>query len=79
MTYDLSITGAWGFYTIVTPTPKGVEWAKKHLAEALPPNVLNRIVRSSVKALVDEDKMEAIKEQEEDDKTRLREAVAELS
>jgi hypothetical protein len=63
--------------------PRAADFVKKFGSsswevDALPPNVLNRIVRNAVKSLVDEDKMDAIKEQEEEDKTRLREAVAEL-
>lgn len=32
-TYDLSITGSWGFYTIRAQTPKGERWVKKHLSD----------------------------------------------
>lgn len=33
MTYDLSISGSWGLYTIATPTQRGKDWAALHLSE----------------------------------------------
>lgn len=46
--------------------------------DALPPNVLNRIVRDALDELVDQDLMEEVKEKEEEDKKRLRNAVKRL-
>lgn len=63
--------------------PRAVDYIKKHGSQswevdALPPKTLNKIIRSALSALVDEEKMDEIKEQEEEDKRKLREAVAEL-
>lgn len=46
--------------------------------DALPPDVLARLIRSSFAGVVNDSKMKAIKKREELDKTRLREAVASL-
>lgn len=46
--------------------------------DALPPNVLNRIMRDALDQLVDVDRMDAVKEREEEDKKKLRKAVAAL-
>lgn len=46
--------------------------------DAIPPEELARIIRSSLDALVDKPKMERVKRREEQDKKRLREAVKEL-
>lgn len=46
--------------------------------DALPPNVLNKIVRDALDELVDSDLMDEVKEKEVEDKKRLRTAVKEL-
>lgn len=46
--------------------------------DALPPNVLTRLIRAAFAKHIDKSKLATIKAQEESDKTRLREAVAEL-
>lgn len=46
--------------------------------DALPPNVLARIIRSALSELVDDDAMDAVKANEKRDKERLRAAVVEI-
>jgi hypothetical protein len=46
--------------------------------DALPPNVLSQIVTSSFRSIIDDEKMDAVKSQEESDKERLTAAVEEL-
>lgn len=46
--------------------------------DALPPEVLARIIRQAFEAVVDKDKMDAIKAQEEKDKAELRKAVEKI-
>lgn len=46
--------------------------------DALPPNVLAQIIRSSFRSVLDVAKMNAVKAQEETDKVKLREAVSEI-
>jgi hypothetical protein len=46
--------------------------------DALPPNVLAQIIRQAFRGVVNRPAMEAVKRQEEEDKTRLREALAAL-
>ncbi|OPZ03990.1 MAG: hypothetical protein BWZ09_02101 [Alphaproteobacteria bacterium ADurb.BinA305] len=46
--------------------------------DALPPNVLAKIIRSALAELVDDEAMGAVKAQEQRDKERLRAAVAEI-
>lgn len=46
--------------------------------DALPPNILAKIVRRGFSSIINEDAMNAVKEREEKDKMRLRAAVKEL-
>jgi hypothetical protein len=63
--------------------PRSAEYVEKHGAvswevDALPPEVLNRLVRHSIEGVLDSDKMDAVKRREETDRKRLRKAVEEI-
>jgi hypothetical protein len=63
--------------------PRSAEYVDKHGAvswevDALPPEVLNRLVRGSITEILDVKKMDAIKRREEADKRRLLAAVREI-
>jgi hypothetical protein len=63
--------------------PRSAEYVDKHGAvswevDALPPEVLNRLVRGSITEIVDGKKMDEIKRREEADKRRLLAAVREI-
>jgi hypothetical protein len=63
--------------------PRAVEYIKKHgehswEVDALPPDVLARLIRESFSNVVDDYKMRRVKKREEDDKRRLRTAVESL-
>lgn len=64
--------------------PRAADYIKKHgehswEVDALPPDVLARLIRNSFNRHVDKDKMDEIKKREEIDKARLREVVASIS
>lgn len=63
--------------------PRAAEYVARHGDEswevdALPPDVLAKLIRKAVKGYVDLDLMREVKEREESDKERLRDAVAKL-
>lgn len=63
--------------------PRAAEYVDKHGAtswevDALGPDVLDQVIRDAFDEVVDTDKMEAVKEEEEADKKLLREAVKSL-
>jgi len=63
--------------------PRSAEYVAKHGAmswevDALPPNVLHRLIRNAIEGVLDVEKMDAIKEREEEDKKRLRKAVEKI-
>jgi hypothetical protein len=63
--------------------PRAAEYIKKHgehswEVDALPPDVLSRLIRESFTAVIDDYKMRRVKKREEDDKSRLRTAVGSL-
>jgi len=63
--------------------PRSKEFIKKYGAsswevDALPPTELNRIIEAAMKSLVDARKMKLVVKMEEDDKTRLQEAVQKI-
>lgn len=63
--------------------PRSSEFIKKYGAsswevDALPPTELHRIIEAAMKALVDVKKMKVVVKMEENDKTRLREAVKKI-
>jgi len=63
--------------------PRSAEYVAKHGAmswevDALPPNVLHRLIRNAIEGVLDVEKMDAIKGREEEDKKRLRKAVEKI-
>lgn len=63
--------------------PRAHDYVAKHGAvswevDALPPNVLTKIIQVSIEEFVDLDMMQKIKDQEEEDKGRLRKAAEKL-
>jgi hypothetical protein len=63
--------------------PRAKDYIEKHgdsswEVDALPPEVLARIVKEAFAGILDDDKMDAIKEQEEEDKGSLRKAVEKI-
>jgi len=47
--------------------------------DALPPNVLARLIRKALKSVIDEDALQEVLDKEEEDKRRLKEALESLS
>jgi hypothetical protein len=63
--------------------PRAKDYIEKHgesswEVDALPPNVLASIVKTSFQGILDMDAMEAVKAKEEEDKSALKKAVEEI-
>lgn len=63
--------------------PRATDYVKEHgrtswEVDALPPDALNKLVEDNIKELIDEDEFAASKEQEENDRQRLRDMADKL-